>query len=212
MKISFAVGGGAGALALALIATSSTPSEAGPAGPVRLGTQQVRPASSTFGSVIHLPPICRQPFVLPLAPQCAGPRARAAAAGRTASRPYVAAGVTESVLWSFTGGSDGVFPQGPVMVDRSGALYGVNAGCNIRAWCYDGVVYKLGPPASGQGAWTQTDIFGFPSTNGALGYAPSGGLVMDETGALFGTTTYGGDVSCNCGVVYKLTPPPRSQI
>lgn len=102
-----------------------------------------------------------------------------------------------------------MYPWGPVIVDRSGALYGVNVGCKDLPACYDGVVYKLTPPArsSGRAAWTETSIFAFPTTNLDLGNFPQGSLVMDEIGALYGTTVHGGDVSCDCGVVFKLTPP-----
>lgn len=239
MKISFAVRAAIVGLGIGFITASSSPTGAVPRGPVLLGTPQARtPASSQLGSAYQVPPICRNPFVRPrllnrfelrsvrvLAAQCAGTWARATAARRTAARPFAAAATwTESVSWAFTSGLDGANPLGPVIVDPNGALYGENSGCYVAA-CYNvdgfGLVFKLTPPAHGQTAWTETDIYGFPypSTNPALGIAPAGGLVMDETGALYGTAQAGGNVTCEptfylsggCGVVFKLTPPPRRQ-
>jgi uncharacterized repeat protein (TIGR03803 family) len=44
---------------------------------------------------------------------------------------------------------------------------------------------------------------------GKDGYEPSSGLIFDATGNLYGTTRFGGNLSCRghgCGVVYKLAP------
>jgi uncharacterized repeat protein (TIGR03803 family) len=54
----------------------------------------------------------------------------------------------ETVLYSFTGGSDGAVPVGGLALDTSGNLYGVaeeggNAGCNPPSGC--GVVFKITP-------------------------------------------------------------------
>lgn len=119
---------------------------------------------------------------------------------------------TESNPWTFTGNADGLYPQAPLLRDASGALYGENEGCNVAA-CYNGLVFKLTPPAPGQTAWTDTNLYGFPSTNTALGNFPQGGLIMDRRGALYGTTENGG-TGCGtygCGVVFKLSPPAAGQ-
>jgi hypothetical protein len=58
-------------------------------------------------------------------------------------------------------------------------------------------------------------IYTFPTGNPATtGYWPRGGLAMDTTGALYGTTFYGGNCPINfpyCGTIYKLTPPAAGQ-
>jgi hypothetical protein len=116
---------------------------------------------------------------------------------------------TESNPWTFTGNADGLYPQAPLLRDASGALYGENEGCNVAA-CYNGLVFKLTPPAPGQTAWTDTNLYGFPSTNTALGNFPQGGLIMDRRGALYGTTENGG-TGCGtygCGVIFKLLLRP----
>ena len=70
-----------------------------------------------------------------------------------------------------------------------------------------GVVFKLTPPRRGQTAWTQTTLWEFggpPSDNANL----VGGLLMDETGTLYGTTANGGNsraADAGCGTVFQLT-------
>jgi uncharacterized repeat protein (TIGR03803 family) len=118
---------------------------------------------------------------------------------------------TERVLYNFTGGSDGAAPTG-LIFDNTGALYGTATGggdivCINNSGC--GTVFKLSPPSSGSGAWTESVLYSFSgSIDGAF---PSAGLIFDSTGALYGTTGAGGDLSCNsgrgCGTVFKLTPP-----
>src|ERR1043166_9012212 len=41
---------------------------------------------------------------------------------------------------------------------------------------------------------------------GTDGSLPLGGVVFDENGNIYGTASNGGDPTCQCGVVYKLTP------
>jgi len=49
-------------------------------------------------------------------------------------------------------------------------------------------------------------------TGGADGAFPDAGLIMDQSGDLYGTTDQGGDLTCTlgngrgCGVVFKLAP------
>jgi uncharacterized repeat protein (TIGR03803 family) len=118
---------------------------------------------------------------------------------------------TETVLYNFTGGSDGSAPTG-LIFDNAGALYATTTGggdflCINDSGC--GTVFKLSPPSSGSGAWTETVLYAFKgTTDGAL---PAAGLIFDSAGALYGTTEDGGDLSCfdghGCGTVFKLTPP-----
>jgi uncharacterized repeat protein (TIGR03803 family) len=54
------------------------------------------------------------------------------------------------------------------------------------------------------GHWKETILYSFK--NGPSGNAPSAGVVVDGAGNLYGTTGYGGDAQCSCGVVYKLSP------
>lgn len=108
---------------------------------------------------------------------------------------------TESILYSFQGGSDGYAPSvGGLIIDSHGALYGTTLGGNyncVSSSC--GTVYKLTPTKSG---WVHEVLYLF--NGGSDGYQPDGGVVADSSGALYGTTyaggTYGG------GTAYKLTP------
>jgi uncharacterized repeat protein (TIGR03803 family) len=114
---------------------------------------------------------------------------------------------TETPLYAFTGGSDGGYPGGGLIFDAQGALYGTaqqGGSGNL------GVVLKLTPPASGAGPWTETVLYSF--TGGSGGWSPSGGLIFDAQGALYGTAIFGGTTggacyNAGCGVVFKLTPP-----
>ena len=104
---------------------------------------------------------------------------------------------TETVLYRFTGGSDGGDVFAGLIADKEGALYGTTQGL---APSY-GTVFKLTPPAKGQTAWTETVLHGF--TGGSDGAAPRAGLIFDKEGALYGTTIV--------GPVFKLTPPAEGQ-
>jgi uncharacterized repeat protein (TIGR03803 family) len=115
----------------------------------------------------------------------------------------LAVGQTETVLYSF--GVNNGFPSGQLVFDGSGALYGTT-----QASLYYGSVFKLTPPSTSGGAWTETDLYDFKGDNHGIvdGATPLGGVTIDETGALYGTTSQGG-VS-NRGSVFKLTPPTTS--
>jgi len=60
------------------------------------------------------------------------------------------------------------------------------------------VVFKIDP--SGIGSVLYTFL------NGTEGGYPNDSLVGDEAGNLYGTATSGGDPTCSCGVVFKITP------
>ena len=117
----------------------------------------------------------------------------------------------ERLLYSFKGGSDGKEPSSAPIFDASGNLYGItgfggDTNCNLGNGC--GTVFKLTPPVGG-GSWKKKILYVF--AGGSDGLAPSGGLVMDATGNLYGTTAFGGQAcpewgSAGCGVVFEITP------
>src|SRR6202022_295918 len=92
----------------------------------------------------------------------------------------------ETVLYAFTGGSDGYSPLGPLVQDSAGNLYGTTV--------YLGTIFRL--DTSGK----LTTLYSF--TGGADGYSPGGSLVRDGAGNLYGTCARGGKGSG--GTVYKL--------
>jgi len=104
------------------------------------------------------------------------------------------------VLHKFTGPPDGAGPNGSLIVDKAGNLYGttVNGGLGEVG---DGTVFKLTP--NPDGTWTETVLYVF---NGSYGNGPGSGLIFDNAGNLYGTTGFGG--AYNSGVVFKLTPKP----
>jgi len=115
-----------------------------------------------------------------------------------------------SVLYTFTGGSDGGLPNAGLVMDESGAIYGTTE--MGGSWLNQGLVFKLTPPAPGATQWKQTVLhyfyysYAYDARDGAN---PSGGLIMDKDGALYGTTDLGGstaNLSSGVGTVFKLTP------
>ena len=104
----------------------------------------------------------------------------------------------ESLLYSFKATNDGNSPTSTLVFDASGDLYGTaSAGGDPGCGC--GAVFKLSP---GGGRWKESIVHRFKSSpDGAY---PSYGLVLDGSGALYGTTAAGG--TQNQGVVFKLTP------
>ncbi|MFZ0318505.1 MAG: choice-of-anchor tandem repeat GloVer-containing protein [Candidatus Sulfotelmatobacter sp.] len=115
---------------------------------------------------------------------------------------------TEQVLYSFTGGtSDGLKPQAGLISDGRGGIYGTTADnyAFVFATCagtYCGHVFDLNPPSGEGEPWTYTSVWAFSGPDGSTPYAP---VARDNSGNLYGTTSYGG--SDGGGVVFKLTPP-----
>jgi len=111
----------------------------------------------------------------------------------------------ETVLHTFTGGSDGSLPFAGVILDSEGNVYGTATFWGAAGY---GVVFKLTP--THKGAWTESVLYDF--AGGTDGSAPYGGLTFDSRGNLYGVTLYAGDTSVKCfgatgcGVVFKLTP------
>jgi uncharacterized repeat protein (TIGR03803 family) len=113
---------------------------------------------------------------------------------------------TETVLYSFAGGSDGSYPGAGVVIGKAGALYGTTGAGGGGAGCFPygcGTVFTLAPPASPGLAWMETVLYSF--TGGSDGSVPSASLVIGTKGELYGTTEYGG--ASADGVVFELTPP-----
>lgn len=107
----------------------------------------------------------------------------------------------EKVLHAFTG-ADGSFGSGSVQLDAAGNLYGVTFQGGTAGY---GVVFKLTKTGK------ETVLHSF--SGGTDGANPSGGVILDSTNNVYGTTSLGGDLSCNvqgqgqgCGVVFKIAP------
>ena len=100
----------------------------------------------------------------------------------------------ETVLYSFTGGSDGGYPLWVVLVrDSAGNLYGTTNGGGASG---AGVVFKV------NAAGNETVLHSF--TGGADGGNPYAGVILGPEGNLYGTTAFGGET--NAGVVFEIKP------
>jgi uncharacterized repeat protein (TIGR03803 family) len=118
-------------------------------------------------------------------------------------------------LYSFcTGGGrcpDGTSPAGNIVVDSSGSIFGTTPyGGSMNK----GTIYKIVPGVSGS---TESVVYNFcMQTNCADGGVPFGGLTLGADGALFGTTSQGGDIhdegdvfsfaSAQLNVLYAFCP------
>ena len=107
----------------------------------------------------------------------------------------------EAILHDFAGGSDGANPEGGVILDSAGALYGTTSGGGTGAGCETfacGIVFKV--DAGGNESVLYT--FNGDTASGVDGANPWGALVRDAGGNLYGTTVYGG--SKGLGTIFKL--------
>jgi uncharacterized repeat protein (TIGR03803 family) len=108
----------------------------------------------------------------------------------------------KSSLYSFQNGADGANPNGSMVFDSAGNLYGTTyiGGEGIAYGC--GTVFKLAP---GSGGWSESVAYTFCSLRGdADGSFPNPGMVQDGSGNLYGTTLSGG-LQLG-GVAFELTP------
>jgi uncharacterized repeat protein (TIGR03803 family) len=106
-------------------------------------------------------------------------------------------GYVETTLHHFKGGDDGVAPNGTLIADASGALYGTTqAGDDSDS----GTVFKLTPSGT---TYVESILYAFLGKGDGL--HPSSGLVRDAAGNLYGTTPQAGS-PLNAGTVFKLAP------
>ena len=124
---------------------------------------------------------------------------------------------TEAVLYSFPTAKQGYLPNGDLVLDTAGNLYGATMfGGGHGTTCdefyqYCGAVFELSPPKKKGGKWTEKVLHGFKG--GTDGANPNGGLVFDIKGAIYGTTFAGGNENCKsdtsvgCGTAFELRPP-----
>ena len=116
---------------------------------------------------------------------------------------------TKTILHEFTADPDGTAPKVEALaIDAAGNLYGTtNAGGGPCAPTLCGTVFKLTRNAAG--TYTESVIWRFASGADGGG-TPWGGVIVDSSGNLYGTTMLGGNTtacaSSGCGTVFKLTP------
>ena len=107
-------------------------------------------------------------------------------------------------------GVDGALPLADLVADRAGNLYG-SAEQGAHSGCFGGcgTLFELHRLPAGR--WKFAVIHVFDATNGG---SPSGNMVFDSAGNLYGATVGGGNAGAcpqtlGCGVVFKLAPGAR---
>jgi len=124
-----------------------------------------------------------------------------ASAQQSAELPpsYAPPPTVKLTTWSFNS-VNGAAPMGGVMIDSAGNLVGTTSGGGANG---DGEVFMIAKTATGF-AKTPSVIASFNGTNGQT---PTGGLIADSSGNLFGTTQSGGNVDIYGnygGVVFEI--------
>ncbi|HWY20429.1 MAG TPA: choice-of-anchor tandem repeat GloVer-containing protein [Candidatus Acidoferrum sp.] len=97
----------------------------------------------------------------------------------------------ETVLYNFTGGTDGGNPRSGLLLDAAGNLYGITAGGGIFPG--QGVVFKLDPSG------VETVLHPLTTADGS---GSASGLIRDPSGNFYGTTERGG--AYDQGVAFKV--------
>lgn len=116
-----------------------------------------------------------------------------------------------TVLYEFTGGTDGAAPLAPLLLAADGTLYGSTAAGGLHSCSGPygntgcGVVFHLQPRPTPprdilENYWLETPIYTFQGAPD--GQYPQGDLAMDQSGDLYGSTNIGGEGG---GVVFELT-------
>jgi len=98
-----------------------------------------------------------------------------------------------TTLYAFGGGTDGYIPEGRLLRDRHGNIYGTTYAGGAESM---GVVYRL----SAKGKQTVLHSFGGGASDGA--FPTNAGLAMDASGNLYGMTQFGG--TSDWGTLYQL--------
>lgn len=109
---------------------------------------------------------------------------------------------SESLIYDFTPYQNGNTPNGGIIVGAGGQVYGTAAQGGQGGY---GVIYALTPSSPPGGDWSYQMLYGF---TGGAGGSPSYGPALGLAGALYGTTSTGGDMSCGggagCGTVFEV--------
>jgi len=117
---------------------------------------------------------------------------------------------TEKILYSFgVSLSDGKSPEGGLVFDTKGNLYGTTNIGGASDTTYGGgygTVFELSPNTNG--TWTETILYNFSYLSQTDGYFPEAGLVFDSAGNLYGTTADGGSAQDleGGGTIFELSP------
>jgi uncharacterized repeat protein (TIGR03803 family) len=103
----------------------------------------------------------------------------------------------QSVIYSFTGGSDGSGPGSPVVFDQQGNLFGATPTGGANGL---GTIYQMRPRSDG--TWKLAVAHTFTGGNDGSG-GSAGRLLFDSQGDIYGVATSGG--AHGSGTAYQLS-------
>ena len=110
---------------------------------------------------------------------------------------------TQTILHNFGRphgtGPDGTVPNGSVVMDAAGNIYGTTQDGGDYGY---GTVWELSPPSRPGNAWKEQILYSF-GTASDDGHTPRGGVILDDSGNLYGTTYVG---ARGYGDLYELSP------
>jgi uncharacterized repeat protein (TIGR03803 family) len=105
--------------------------------------------------------------------------------------------------------TNGETPLSPLVQGFDGNIYGATSRGGVSSYCQTndscGTVFRITPSG------VMTTIYNFCAQPGCPdGYLPLAGLTLGSDGNFYGTTQFGGNLSCDsgngCGTVFKITP------
>ncbi len=111
--------------------------------------------------------------------------------------PKSGGGWTEKILYSFHKKPDGDAPNGGVVLDSAGNLYGTTYRGGVNNF---GTAFRLTPRSSG--GWQKSTLYSFTSSDVGIS-GPANSLALDTAGNLYGTILDGG--ANGVGSIFKLT-------
>jgi uncharacterized repeat protein (TIGR03803 family) len=114
--------------------------------------------------------------------------------------PAAGGGWTETVLYRFTGGSDGATPEAGLTFDTASNLYGTTI---YGGASDDGTIFQLTAAATPGSPWTLKVLHSF--IGHIDGKYSLGSLVFDPAGNLYGPALFGGRFGG--GTVFQLVAP-----
>jgi uncharacterized repeat protein (TIGR03803 family) len=104
-----------------------------------------------------------------------------------------------ALLYTFANTADGHTPNPQLALDSSGAIYGTAQGGGYGG----GTAWVLAPPVTKKSGWHLEVMYNFGAAADD-GATPSGQLILDTQGNVYGVTTNGG--AYGAGAVYEITP------
>jgi hypothetical protein len=111
---------------------------------------------------------------------------------------------TEKVLYSFKSGTDGANPNGSLVLDSKGAIYGTtyaggNQDCKADSSVGCGTAFELKLPANKGATWIEKMLHRFADADD--GAQPGAGVIIDANGSLYGAAEGGAKGG---GVVFRF--------